>query len=200
MRIIECQQGTPQWYAARLALPTASNFGKILTATGKKSTQAKAYMDVLLAEFLTGEHENGYANAAMARGTALEPEARAYYEFTTDRDVQEVGFVLRDDGLVGCSPDGLVGNDGGLEIKCALSSTHIGYLREKKVPTEYLPQVQGGMYVCECQWWDVLLYHPSLPSLVIRVERDEEYIKTLAAVMDAFVHEMRIQQQLLRVA
>ncbi len=190
MIIVDCEQGTDQWRRARLSVPTASNFSKILTSTGAKSKQAAGYMDTLLAEWLAGEAEETYKNHHMVRGTALEPQARAYYEFTEGVGVERVGFVTRPDGLVGCSPDGLVGDSGGIEIKCPAAVTQIGYLRKGTLPTDYKLQVMAGLWLCERQWWDFLSYHPSLPCLLIRVERDNEFIRIMERAIGQFVEKM----------
>ena len=190
MQIVACEQGTAEWHEARLGIPTASCFGKIVTSTGTASKQAADYMDELLGEWLTGASKDGYTSTWMARGTELEPDGRLWYEFAHDVTVQQVGFVMRDNGLVGGSPDGLVGDDGGLEIKCPAPGTHIGYLRTGKIPAKYVPQVQGGMWVCDRQWWNFVSYHPSIEPLVVRVQRDEKFVDSLSALVGRFVEKM----------
>ncbi len=132
----------------------------------------------------------------MERGIEMEAEARAWYAMAQDQDVEQVGFVWLDDRVqVGCSPDGLVGEHGGLEIKCPAPHTHVGYLLEQKLPTDYIPQVQGSMWVCDRQWWDFLSYCPGIEPLVIRVERDEEYIDKLAGLLDKFLAELLAERE-----
>ena len=128
MRIINVPQRSPEWFAARLGCPSASNFAKVLTPGGKRSTQVEGYLNRLVADILTGRSEQQEPSEAMQRGTELEPEARAYYELIAG-PVEEVGFCIHDDGF-GCSPDGVVG-DGLLEIKCPLAHTHVEYLRDE---------------------------------------------------------------------
>ena len=190
-------QGSPEWFDLRKGIPTASNFGKILSPTGKPSTQDKAYMHKLVAESVIGIQE-GYTNDAMEKGIETEPLARAEYELDTGLTVEEVAIVYLDDKKeVSCSPDGLVGEDGGLEIKCPLPHTHVKYLVEKKLPTEYIPQVQGSLYVTGRKWWDFVSYCEGLPTLRIRVERDEDYIKLLASALVKFNSNLKVTKQIL---
>jgi len=182
MQILDLDQGAPEWFAARIGKPTASCFNKLITSTGKKSTQMDGYINTLIAEELMGAPADFYTNESMRRGTELEPEARAWYEFQTDIDVEQVGFVLRDDGLVGCSPDGIT-PFGGLEIKCPGAGTHVSYLLANKVPAAYVPQVQGCMWLCERDNWDFVSYHPDMPKLHIVVARDNDFIATLDSLI-----------------
>lgn len=188
MRIVVAEQRSPEWFAARLGVPSASQFGKIITPTGKRSTQADGYLNKLVAEILTGESEYQEPNDAMIRGTVLEPEARAYYELIGGQ-VEEVGFCLHEDGF-GCSPDGLVGSQGLLEIKCPLAHTHVEYLREGVLPGLYVPQVQGQLLVTGREWCDFLSYHPDMKPLLIRVERDEKFIQTLHDALREMVEQI----------
>jgi len=194
--ILEMAQGSEEWYQARREMPTASCFDKIVTPTGRPAKTN--YMDGLLAEGLTGQSDSTFMSKWMKRGKELEAEARTAYEFLTNQDVRCVGFVTRDDGMCGCSPDGLVGDDGGIEIKCPSPHIHVGYLRANAVPGIYYPQIQGSMWVCERGWWDFLSYHPDMKPLIIRVERDEAYIEKLSAGVLAFAQELRIQKKLVR--
>jgi hypothetical protein len=177
--ILNHEQGTEDWFNARLGVPSASNYAKLITATGNPSTSADGYINQLIAERMTGERAEIYTNAHMERGTALEPEARAYYEFMRDMEAQEVGFCLHDEVKTGCSPDALVG-DGGLEIKCPSSAVHVSYLRENRLPPAYKQQVMGCMWITGAEWWDFLSYHPAMPSLLIQVKREQKYIDALA--------------------
>jgi putative phage-type endonuclease len=188
MRVIVAEQRSPEWYAARLGVPSASQFGKIITPTGKRSTQADGYLNKLVAEILTGKSDQQEPNEAMTRGTELEPEARSYYELIGGQ-VEEVGFCLHDDGF-GCSPDGLVGDTGLLEIKCPLAHTHVEYLRENALPGLYAPQVQGQLLVTGREWCDFLSYHPDMRPLLIRVERDEKFISILHDALREMVEQI----------
>lgn len=187
MIVVDCEQRSDAWFRARAGVATASNFGKLLTSTGKLSSQAEGYADQLVAEWLTGYPISMEQTQWMQRGVELEGEARAYYEFNREVDVTEVGLLLRDDRRVGCSPDGLVGDDGMLEIKCPAPHTHVNYLIGGELPGQYQAQVQGQLYVAERQWCDFVSYHPDMAPLIVRVERDEDYIETLANALDSLI-------------
>ena len=185
MRVIHCEQGTPEWHGCRAGIPTASSFDKILTGTGKPSTQADGYINQLLCEVMAGASEGIEPTDWMLRGIEMEAEARAFYELESGADVEQVGFIVGDG--CGCSPDGVIGDDGLIEIKCPNPTTHVGYLRAGKVPTGYVPQIQGQLWVCERDWCDFLSYCPGLPPMLIRCERDEDYIGKLAERMKWFL-------------
>lgn len=187
MRCIDCEQGSDEWISARLGIPSASMYGKIITTQGKWSTQADTYINQLVAEKLTGEQTPFYQNEHMARGTELEPDARKMYEFIKDVEVQEVGFCLHDTLEAGASPDGLIGENGGLEIKCPAPATHVEYLRGGKLPSKYKQQVMGCLWITGREWWDFMSYHPSMKPLIVRVERDEDYIAELEACVSKAV-------------
>jgi putative phage-type endonuclease len=188
MKVITAEQRSPEWFAARLGVPSASQFGKVVTPTGKRSTQVDGYLNKLVAEVLTGKSDQQEANEAMIRGTELEPEARAYYELIGG-PVVETGFCIHDDGF-GCSPDGLVGDTGLLEIKCPLAHTHVEYLRENALPGLYVPQVQGQLLVTGREWCDFLSYHPDMRPLLIRVERDQKFISILHDALREMVEQI----------
>lgn len=179
MRIDQHEQGSPEWLAARLGIPSASMFAKIVTTKGAWSTSADSYINQLVAERLTGEREEVFQSHHMIRGTELEPDARDLYSLMTDSEVTEVGFCLHDTLAAGCSPDGLIGEDGGLEIKCPAPSTHVEYLRGGVLPSKYKQQVMGCLWITGREWWDFMSYHPTMKPLIVRVERDEEYIAAL---------------------
>ena len=181
MRIIDCEQGTKEWLQARLGCPTGSGYAKLITATGTASTQAETYINQLIAETLTGTIPETYSNEYMQRGTELEPTAREYYEMATGSVVEQVGFCKHDQLKTGVSPDGLVGTDGGIEIKCPAPSTHVAYLRSGKLPATYKQQVMGCLWITNREWWDFVSYHETMPSLIVRVYRDEDYIEKLAS-------------------
>lgn len=191
MKIVKVEQGSDEWIKARLGIPTASRFSKILTPAGQLSKSSIDYMYELIAESIIGQPcENGRSQF-MERGTELEDDAVALYEFQKDIDVNRVGFCLRDDGMVGCSPDGLVGPDGGLEIKCPAAKTQIEYiLAEQSFYPKYKPQVQGNLYVTEREWWDLLAFSPALPSPIVRIYRDESFIGKLENAVDEFTDKL----------
>ena len=179
MRIMGYEQGSEAWLMSRLGCPSGSQFDKLITSTGKPSTSADTYINQLIAEIMTNKPTEVKVNEWMQRGTELEPKAREYYELASGNDVTEVGFCMHDTAQCGVSPDGLVGADGGLEIKCPAPSTHVKYLRDGKLPVAYKQQVMGCLWITGRSWWDFVSYHESMPALLIRVERDEDYIKAL---------------------
>lgn len=182
MKILEHEQGSEEWFAARLGIPTASMFKEIITSQGKRATSLNGYANKLAAEILMGKAPESFESEWMRRGTELEPQARAFYEFERDCEVQEVGLCLLDDGSAGASPDGL-GETRGLEIKCPAPHTHVDYLSKWKVPAAYVPQVQGCMWICERDEWDFLSFHPDMPPMLLTVKRDEKFIAELALLV-----------------
>jgi len=175
------EQGTEGWLAARLSKPSASCFSKLITMTGKPSASADAYINQLLGERLTGKSEPHYKSEAMILGTEREPEARADYEFISGNKVDQYGFILDDTESYGCSPDGLIGDDGGLEIKCPAQTTQAGYWRDPQSGVKkYYQQIQGCMWVTGRKWWDFFSFHPRMPHVLVRVTRDDEYIEKLS--------------------
>lgn len=182
MIILDIPQQSEEWFSARCGIPSASNFKKIITSTGKPSTQAKKYMYQLAGERLLGRKEETYSNYHMERGNALEGEARLYYELITNKEVEQVGLVYKDERkLYSCSPDGM-----GLEIKCPSLAVHTEYLDGGKIPTDHVAQVQGCMYVTGYESWDFLSYYPGMKHLLVTVERDEEFMKILDELLEKF--------------
>lgn len=187
--IVDCIQGSEEWFEARLGFVTASNFHKVLN----KKTGRGLYMRKLAAERLTGLREESYKNDIMDKGGETEQEARHYYEIANDCEVKQVGFVMRDE-WVGGSPDGLISKDGLLEIKCPLSSTHIEIILSEKMPALHIPQVQGLLWVTNRKWCDFVSYDPrvlSQPMFCVRVERDQDYFIKLAGEVGLFVTELK---------
>ncbi len=195
MIILNDEQGSPEWLASRLGRPSASMFGKLITGSGKPSSSAESYINEMIAERLTGRSKPFYTNEHMERGTALEPEAREAYEFITDYEVQETGFILDDSEEFGCSPDGLVGEQGGLEIKCPSTGVHVSYLRKGVVPAKYYQQVQGCMWITGRDWWDFMSYHPEMPHLLVRARRNEKFIEAMAEQVFAAVETITTETE-----
>ncbi len=199
MKTFDVEQGSEEWFAARVGIPTASKFDKILTPTGKASTQADGYAAELLAEIITGKPVQTFEKTPwMERGNELEAEAALYYELQNDIEVKAVGFCTDDLGLYGCSPDRLVGEDGLLEIKCPAPHTHVQYLLSGKVDNGYMPQIQGQLLVTGRKWCDWMSYNPEMPALVIRVERNEEYIANLKKELEGFAAKLAANKQALK--
>jgi hypothetical protein len=186
------EQGSDEWFNTRLGVPTASRFKDIITpAKGDKSKSYKGYMYELIAERLIKGKEDFFKSDWMERGNEIEPLARASYEFINDVEVKQVGMIFNDDMTIGISPDGLIGENGGLEIKCPKSSTLVKYMLDGVLPLEYKPQVMGSLWISEREWWDFLAFHPSMDFFQIRVYRDEEYIKKMAQHIGDFVDELQ---------
>ena len=180
MQILTCEQGTEEWLAARLGRPSASQFHKLITATGKPSSSADGYINAMIIERISGMSAPVFVTQWMTRGNELEPDARNLYTLITDNEVQEVGFILDNSGEFGCSPDGLIGEDGGIEVKCPAPSNHDKWSDKGVCPTKHYAQVQGCMLITERKWWDFMSYHPEKDPFIVRVERDEEFIDKLA--------------------
>lgn len=187
MIVHDVEQGTPEWHAIRLGIPTASNAASLVTGTGKLSTSLKGYAEKLAANKFAGEDiDQWQGNTYTERGHEVEPKARNWYAFNNDVDVTEVGICTDDLIRYGASPDGLIGQanqwHGGTEYKC-LPVGHIKALvyfsKHGKVPPEYIPQTQMNIMVCGLEWMDLVYYHEKLPSLTVRLERDEAFIKKL---------------------
>lgn len=196
MIILDVPQRSEEWYAGRIGIPTASSFDRILTPTGKPSSQQMSYMGELIAEWATGTPAEMFTSSAMDEGIAREPESKGYYEFETGLDVTEVGLVYLDEQrMIGCSPDGLIGDDGGLEMKNPAPHTHVGYVLESAVPKKYTLQVQGCLWICQRDWWDFMSYHPDFPPLIYRARRNEKLIKVLSAEVNTFVEKMLEQRE-----
>jgi len=198
VQILKAEQGTQEWLDARLGRPSASQFSKLVTTAGKPSASADDYISEMIAERITGEREPIYVNEWMQRGTELEPRARETYEFMYDVDVQEVGFILDDSGEFGCSPDGLIGEDGGVEFKCPAPKNHIAWSRKGKCPSKHYAQVQGCLYITGRKWWDFMSYHPDMKPFIVRVERDEEFIAKLAEQISLAVEEIKSEVENLK--
>jgi hypothetical protein len=193
MTIIDCLQGSPEWYQARLGIPTASMFEAVMAKgkKGGKSLTRESYMHKLAGEILTGEPMESYSNGNMERGKAMEDEARDAYVFQTGADPKRVGFVRMETEQAGCSPDSLLlPNMYGLEIKSAAPHVQIERLLQNRLPPEHVAQVQGGMWVCEAAFWDFVSYCPRLPLLVVRVPRDDGKIAEIAGAVRQFNAEL----------
>lgn len=202
MQVIDCKQGTPEWHACRRGpIATASRFGDILTPkTMKLGAAARTYACELLAQELVPPHywiKPDFQSYAMLNGTNTEREARDYFTFETGLEVQEVGFIKTDCGRFGASPDGLVGDDAGLELKCPLHTTQIKYLLDGALPDEYKAQVHGSMLITKRPRWFFMSYAPGLRPLLVEV-RPDEYTQKLAEALEEFwtlLCEMRAKIQ-----
>ncbi len=177
MKTFYCEQQSPEWWELHRGVPTAGSFDRIITP---KKAQLSAGADDLICELIAQRltigsiaPQQGFTSHAIQHGIETEAEARRWYEMDRGLDVQQVGMCMTDDGRFGCSPDGLVNDDGGLELKCPTLKTHVAYLRDGVLPAEYKPQVHGCLIVTGRLWWDFLSYAPGLDPLLVRVTPDE---------------------------
>lgn len=190
IEVFDCPQNSPEWFAARLGIPTASMFATVMAKgkSGGESLTRKTYMHKLAGEIVTGEPMDNYSSDHMVRGHDMEAEARSMYEFLSDEPLQRVGFIRN--GQKGASPDSLIGTNGGVEFKTQLPHRLIETLLADKFPPEFMAQCQGGIWVAEREWWDLAVYWPRLPLFAKRITRDETYIKKLSAAVDKFNDEL----------
>jgi len=194
MLIHNCDQNSDEWLALRAGKPTASSFSKLVTSTGAESKSLPEYAVTLAGEVFAGKPLDAFqGNQWTERGHELEDAARSKYEFLYDQEAEQVGFITDDNLLYGCSPDSLIGERGTLEIKCLKAENHIKAImyhqKHNKMPTTYVAQTQGQMFVCERDWCDLVFHHPDLPMLVIRSEPNKKIIATLKSQIDAVLVE-----------
>lgn len=190
------EQGSDEWLAARRGYATASNFHKIL-AKGQGKTRS-SYLQQVVVERLTGKQVVSFSNADTDRGTEQEPLARMAYEVKSGNMVEETGFIQIPDTMTGGSPDGLIGDDGGVEIKCRLPHLQLEAIKKGGYPSGNVAQVQGLLWITGRAWWDYVSYSPDLPEnlqlYIYRVKRDEDYIKNLAAEVGVFLNEVEAEE------
>jgi hypothetical protein len=191
MLIIECEQRSPQWFQERLGKPSSSRFGEILTSTGEISKQRKGYLYDLAAQIISGQSPETYISSAMEEGIRREEESRTLYEMIYGVEVKQVGMIFPDDDKKYlCSPDGLRADNIGLELKNVLPKTQVEYLLSKKLPSVYVPQVQGSMLVTGFKQWHFMSYCPALPPLILEIERDEKWIEKCEKELKSFNQEL----------
>lgn len=194
---IYVEQGSEEWHQARLGRATASRFGDIMAKikTGE-AAQRKNYRAELVAERLTGERVDFFKSSAMVWGTETEPLARLRYSLITGNDAEECGFFAHTEMLTGASPDGLIGDNGTLEIKCPNTATHIETLRKQTVPYQYYWQVMGQLWITGREWCDFVSFDPRLPDnaqfFMTRVMRDDVKIKELESEVKDFLESVEL--------
>jgi putative phage-type endonuclease len=191
------EQRSDDWFLARLGKATASNFDKIMV--GPKYAGWKNYKAELVAERTTGKRYaeltgRDFTTFEMQWGTDNEPLARLHYTLSTKNNVEETSFWEHAELAAGASPDGLIGDDGILEIKCPNTATHINTLHTGKLPNQYIAQVQGQLWITGRKWGDFVSFDPRLPEnarkIIIPFKRDEEYIKLLEDTIRLFLKEV----------
>lgn len=189
-------QGTPEWFAERAGKVTASRVADVIAKTKSGPAASRAnYAAQLVCERLTGAVEAGFSSAAMQWGTDQEPNAREAYEYQTGEFVEQVAFLDHPTiAMTGASPDGLVGTDGMLEVKCPNTATHIETLLSGKIPAKYQTQMAWQMACAGRQWCDFVSYDPRLPEhlrlFVKRYERDQAFIADLEREVSDFLAEI----------
>lgn len=195
IQIFDCQQGSPEWYAARAGIPTASCFNVVRAKVGprggtshKEYVGRTTYMRKLAGELITGEPMPSWLGEDMQRGKDREAEDALYYANVFDVEIRRVGFVRN--GNCGGSPDYLVGKEGGVELKNADPHVQIERLENRKIPTDHLWQCIGLIMVTGRRWWDWQSRCRGLPPVVLRVERDESQIAALRVDVDDFVTDL----------
>ena len=197
-------QGTDQWHIDRLGKVTASRVADVMAKTRSgPSASRKNYMAELVAERLTGTWEEGFVSGPMKWGTETEPLGRAEYEIRTGQMVEQVGFINHPKiKMFGGSPDGLVGKDGGIEIKCPNTATHIEALLTGVVDRKYIIQVQSLMAITGRAWWDFVSFDPRLPAELsywqARIMRDDKFIDEIEGEVRGFLAELDDLEKKLR--
>ena len=220
MTILDCEQGTREWVEARLGIPTASQFSRLLTPKRMQvSASRHRYRAELLAEWITGEPVDEFETEWTERGKAMEPLARSHYGIVWDVEPRQVGLCVRsagsvfthasdalckavpvhippDEHVVGASPDALVGDDGLLELKCPGMVNHIMSCADGGVPSAYKMQVQGQLWVTGRKWADFMSFYPDAPEqLLVRVEPDPAVQDAFDEVIPVFVAELAEARQ-----
>lgn len=188
MKIHNCAQGEIEWVRLRLGRPTASEFDNIMDRSFNPRTgdTPKTYMHKKLAEAWRNAPLPSAFTRDMEQGELLEMEAIRWFDMNHDYQIKRVGFCEHDNGRCGASPDALLGDVSGLELKCPAAHTHVKYLLDGKLPADYMGQVHGSLYVTGRPYWMFLSYHRGFPKLVVKVERDEKIIAKIDAALNGF--------------
>lgn len=186
LQVHHMPQGTPEWFAVRKGIPTASQFATIMAKgrSGEPSKTRLTYLYKLAGERLTGEPMDSFSNVHTERGHEMEPQAREFYAFLRECEPEQIGFVTN--GAKGCSPDSLVGESGMLEIKTKLPHLLIAAHEQGGFPAEHYAQCQGQLWVAEREWVDLVCYWPRMQPLIVRTTRDDLFIAKLSEAVDRF--------------
>ncbi len=182
----KCAQYSDEYDRLRLGLPTSSKAERIITPSGMPAKGWEKYAHHLIAERLLGYPVATFSSPYMETALTLESSAVEFYEQMNDVKTESIGFVTDNENTVGASPDRLIGEDGLLEIKCPQPQTQVEYLLTGSLGKNYKPQLQSQLMVTGRKWADICAWHPELPPCIMRVERDEEYIACLAALLAEF--------------
>lgn len=188
MKFYDIEQGSIEWLALRLGKFTSSNFGKLFMGKSTDGYKKNIYKAVF--ERLTNERPESFRNEWMDRGNELEPEALKSYEMLTFNKVRNGGFFEFDE-WTGASPDGLIGKDGLVQVKCLKYNTMIEYLQGKNLPKDYHYQCHGEMMATGRKWNDFYAYHPKLKPVIIRIERDEAVINEIQIELEIAIKKAK---------
>lgn len=199
MIVLDFDQKSDAWYQARRGLPTASEFGNIITPKkGEYATAADTYINCLIDELVRPQAAESFGgNKHTLRGEALEPEARELYAFEFDCEPRQVGLVTNDEGTLGCSPDSLLGKDGGLEIKAPDGPTFVKWVRGGGLPDEHKAQVHGSLIITGRDYWDFLAYCPGYKRFLVRVTPDP-FTDKLRGHLDRFLTDYARARELFK--
>jgi hypothetical protein len=190
MKIHPYPQGSAEWMLARAGIPTASEFKNLVTPLWKvrKGEMPLTYMAEKLAEWWLGGPLPGFGTWATEQGQVLEQEAIPWFELETGATVTRPGLITTDDGCIGCSPDGIIGQDFGLEVKCLEPTNHVKLLLTGDI-SDYLAQIHGGMLVTGFRKWVFLAYRRGFPNLILEIEHDEKIQQVLAEALHVWLGE-----------
>ena len=202
MRVLEAEQYSDEWWAFRLGKPSSSSFSKLITSKGVASKSMVPYAQKLAGDLFAKEETDPWGgNKYTDKGHEVEPEARAYYSMMNDIEVTQVGSISDDMQQWLCSPDGLVGDHGILEIKC-LPKLHMAallyYNKHRRAPTDYIAQTQGQLLITGRKWVDLLYYHPKLPKITIRMIPDATIHAGLREQLKACIIERNLTLNILK--
>ena len=199
MKIHDVNQGSVEWLNLRAGIPTASEFDALLTPEFaiRNGEMAKTYLSKKLSEWWQGAPLMEYNTLDMELGQVLEESAKPSFTIETGIEIRNVGFVTTDDGTAGCSPDALIGDTSGIEIKCPRIETHVGYLLKDELPKAYAAQVHGSMFVTGRAEWHFYSYRRRLPSLHLLIERDDKIQEAIAEALAAFNEKLEAGKKIL---
>jgi len=180
-------QGTTEWDNLRAGNPGASSISKIITNKGERSKQRDDYMRQLAGELITGHCEETFKSIHMENGLLREESARSSFELIKDVEIRKVALVYKDEQRkFHVSPDGLIGDYAGIEIKNPMMKTHVKYLLDKKLPSDYFSQIQMSLYTCELDLYYFMSCYAGLPPLILEIRRDEDFIGKLKVELEKF--------------
>ena len=197
MKIHDCEQNTLEWSRLHFGIPTASGLDNLLTPEFelRKGETPKTYIYKKVAEKLQDRPliDLSASSFMLEQGMIVEEEARPWYALEYDKRIRKVGFITTDDGLFGCSPDGIIeGEDCGIEIKSPAAHTHVKYLVNGVLPKEYVAQVFGSMYATGFKRWIFVSYRRGFPALVLEVHSDKKIMAAISHAIESFHEQFRI--------